>query len=156
MRVLRAWRIAAALLLSSLSIEAVAEVPAPSDSASSPADSTAAEASAGSPSTRRDSFLPILGEEARKRGIELPLPLGAGLVYYHLSRDIEVTDVRVGRNGEPPASVSEFAQLSANSKVDNVNVKVDAWILPFVNVYAILGYLWNESETRIDVTLPPL
>lgn len=82
--------------------------------------------------------------------------MGAGFVYYHLSRDIEITDVRVGRNGAPPASVSDFAQLSANSKVDNINVKVDAWILPFVNVYAIVGYLWNESDTRIDVTLPPL
>jgi hypothetical protein len=77
-------------------------------------------------------------------------------VYYHLDRDIEVTDVRVGRNGAPPTSVSQFAALSANSRVDNLNVKVDAWILPFVNVYAIVGYLWNESDTRIDVTLPPL
>jgi hypothetical protein len=120
------------------------------------ADSAATPAAEAASSTRRDSFLPILGEEARKRGIELPLPLGAGLVYYHLDRDIEVTDVRVGRNGAPPASVSDFAALSANSRVDNVNFKVDAWLLPFVNVYAIVGYLWNESDTRIDVTLPPL
>lgn len=156
MRFFRAWRIAAALL-SSLSIEAVAEVPAPADSAlSSTASGTPPPPAAASSSPRRSSFLPILGEEARKRGIELPLPLGAGFVYYHLSRDIEITDVRVGRNGAPPASVSDFAQLSANSKVDNINVKVDAWILPFVNVYAIVGYLWNESDTRIDVTLPPL
>jgi hypothetical protein len=130
-----------ALLPIAFAIEAArAEEPAPPDSVSS----------------RRDSFLPILGDEARKRGIELPLPLGAGLVYYHLDRDIEVSDVRVGRNGAPPTSVSQFAALAANSRVDNVNVKVDVWILPFVNVYAIVGYLWNKSDTRIDVTLPPL
>jgi hypothetical protein len=106
--------------------------------------------------TRWSSFLPLLGEEARKRGIELPLPFGAGLVYYHLSRDIEITDVRVGRNGEPPTSVSELVKLGSSSSVDNVNFKADAWLLPFVNVYAIVGYIWNESETLIDVTLPPL
>lgn len=107
-------------------------------------------------STRWSSFLPLLGEEATKRGIELPLPFGAGLVYYHLSRDIDITDVRVGRNGAPPNSVSDFAQLSARADVENVNVKLDAWLLPFLNVYAIAGYIWNSSETQIQVSLPPL
>jgi len=105
---------------------------------------------------RRSSFLPLMGEEARKRGIELPLPFGAGLVFYHLSRDIEVTDLRVGRNGAPPVSVSDFAKLGARADVNNLNVKLDAWILPFVNLYAIAGYIWNESETSADVTLPAL
>jgi hypothetical protein len=113
-------------------------------------------ASAAPDSGRWSSFLPLLGEEATKRGIVLPLPFGAGLVYYHLDRDIEVTDVRVGRNGAPPTSVSDFAQLSSDSRVDNVNLKLDAWLLPFVNVYLIGGYIWNTSDTRIDVSLPPL
>ena len=95
-------------------------------------------------------------EEAESRGIELPLPFGVGLVYYHLERDIEITDVRLGRNGAPPTSVSDFAQLDARAVVDNLNVKLDAWILPFLNVYAIVGYAWNEAETTIEVELPPL
>jgi len=105
---------------------------------------------------RWSSFLPLMGDEARKLGIELPLPFGAGLVFYHLSRDIEVTDLRVGRNGASPVSVSDFARLGARADVNNLNVKLDAWILPFVNLYAIAGYIWNESETSADVTLPPL
>ena len=109
------------------------------------------------PDSRRwSSFLPLLGEEAAKHGIELPLPFGAGLVFYHLSRDIEITDVRVGRNGAPPTSVSDYAQLAARSDTDNLNVKLDAWLLPFLNVYVIAGYLWNTADTRIDVVLPPL
>jgi hypothetical protein len=87
---------------------------------------------------RRDG---LLGDEARKRGIELPLPFGAGLVFYHLSRDIEITNLSVGRNGAPPTSVSQFVQLGSHSRVDNVNVKLDAWLLPFVNLYAIAGYI---------------
>jgi hypothetical protein len=39
----------------------------------------------------KKSFLPLLGEEATKRGIELPLPFGGGLVFYHLDRDIQIT-----------------------------------------------------------------
>jgi hypothetical protein len=121
------------------------------------ADATESSAPGATAEPKRwSSFLPLLGEEAAKRGIELPLPFGVGAVYYHLSRDIRITDVRVGRNGAPPASVSQFAKLSSNSRVDNLNLKLDAWILPFLNVYAILGYVWNTSETQLDVTLPPL
>lgn len=118
----------------------------------------AADAPASAPdSTKRwSSFLPLLGDVARKHGGELPLPFGAGFVYYHLDRGIEITDVRVGRNGAAVASVSDFAQLHSKAKVDNLNAKLDVWLLPFVNVYAIVGYIWNKSETTIDVTLPPL
>ena len=124
------------------------------------ADSTSAATSAGPPSAApapaKKSFLPLLAEEATKRGIELPLPFGAGLVYYHLDRAIAISDVRVGRNGAPPTSVSQFAQLSSSSNVDNENLKLDAWLLPFLNLYAVVGYVKNHSDTRIDVTLPPL
>lgn len=100
--------------------------------------------------------LPFLGDLARKRGIELPLPLGAGVVYYYIGRDIAVSDVRLGRNGAPLSSVGDFAQLASTSSVSNLNVKFDVWLLPFLNVYAIAGYVWNESQTTLDVTLPPL
>src|SRR5262245_7149126 len=118
--------------------------------AAQPADST------GAAPTKKKAILPFLAEEATKRGIELPLPFGAGLVYYHLDRAIDIADVRVGRNGAPPASVSQFAQLSSSSNVENVNVKLDAWLLPFLNLYGVAGYVKNHSETRITVTLPPL
>jgi len=114
-------------------------------------------ASASSPdSLRWSSFLPLMKGEAEKRGIELPLPFGSGLVYYYLDRSIKITDLRIGRDGAPPVSVSEFAKLSARAKVHNLDAKVDVWILPFLNVYLIGGYFWNESETTIDVSLPPL
>ena len=122
--------------------------------AAAPADSASTTGTTALPA--RKSFLPLLAEEAHKRGIELPLPFGSGLVFYHLDRDIEISDVRIGVNGAPPTSVSQFAHLSSTSRVDNLNAKLDAWILPFVNVYAIAGYVWNESDTRIEVELPPL
>jgi hypothetical protein len=100
--------------------------------------------------------LPFLGDLARQRGIELPLPFGAGTVYYFLDRDITVSDVRVGRGGAPPASVGDSVQFGASSRVSNLNAKVDVWLLPFVNVYAIAGYIWNTSETTVELSLPPL
>jgi len=104
----------------------------------------------------KERVLPFLGDLARERGYDLPLPLGVGGVFYYLSRDVEVSDVRVGRNGAPPESVSQYATLSAHSEVDNVNLKFDAWLLPFLNLYAIAGYVNNKTDVTIDVTLPPL
>lgn len=101
-------------------------------------------------------MLPFLGEEARKLGHELPEPFGVGLVYYKLVRDIKVTDLRLGRDGEPPTSVSGFVDLGSSADVKNVNVKLDAWLLPFLNVYGIVGKVWNESATTINLTIPPL
>jgi hypothetical protein len=101
-------------------------------------------------------ILPFLGEEARKLGHELPEPFGVGLVYYKLKRDIDVTDLRLARDGGAATSVSHYAQLSSDSNVKNVNIKLDAWLLPFLNVYGIVGKVWNNSNTTLDVTLPPV
>ena len=98
--------------------------------------------------------LPFLAHLATDRGIELPRPFGAGAVYYYVSRDIKVTDVRVGLDGAPPASTGEFAQFSTTSSVHNFNAKFDVWLLPFVNVYAIAGVVSNQSQTTVEVLLP--
>jgi hypothetical protein len=127
--------------------------PAETEPRTEPAAGTAA-GPATAPEKRWSSFLPLMGEEARKRGVVLPLPFGVSLVYYHLQRDIEITDVRIGANGNPPRSVSQVARFSSGSKVDNVNLKIDAWILPFLNVYGLIGWFHNDSTTHVDVSIP--
>jgi hypothetical protein len=57
-------------------------------------------------------------------------------------------------NGGSPTSVSHVANFAARSSVDAAVVKADVWLLPFVDVYALLGYLHNSSETNILVTVP--
>src|SRR5262245_25706048 len=101
---------------------------------------------------RWSSFLPLLKEEALARGYVLPLPFGPGSTIL-AGRDIEVTDLRVGVNGAPLASVQKV-DLGSESDVFNANLKLDAWILPFLNVYTLLGYIYNESSTNVHVSLP--
>ena len=104
---------------------------------------------------RWSSFLPLLKEEALSRGYQLPLPFGSGVTFTILTgRDIEVTDLRIGVDGAEPSSVSQFVDLGSESAVFNANLKLDAWLLPFLNVYALFGYVYNESKTNVHVTLP--
>jgi len=105
---------------------------------------------------RHWSFLPLWAKAAHERGHELPLPLGVSFVYNYLERDINVDDVRLSVNGQPLQSVSRFLNLGSSSKVDGYLMKVDAWVLPFLNVYVLGGYLQNDSTSKGRVTLPPL
>ena len=99
-------------------------------------------------------MLPFMADEAIKRGYELPLPFGAGLILTGLGgRKIDVTDIRVGLEN-PPRSVSDFVSLGATSDVFNANLKFDAFILPFLDVYALFGYVRNHSTTDALITLP--
>ena len=100
------------------------------------------------------SGLPLLKEQAIAAGADLPLPFGVALVPTGLKgREVDITDVRVGLNGEP-RSVSRFVDLGTTSDVIPVNLKVDAWLLPFLNLYTLLGYVHNDSTTHGLVTIP--
>ena len=119
------------------------------------ADPEEPPAPAGTSTPQRHwSGLPFLGEEALARGYELPLPLGAGLILTGIdNREIDVSDVRIGIEGSAQ-SVSDYATLGSSSTVFNSNFRFDTWLLPFLNVYALVGYVHNESETNLRVTLP--
>lgn len=118
--------------------------------------SQGAAADAGSGDSAWYSRLPFLADEARKRGHELPLPFGAALVITGLDgRKIEVTDTRIALDDNPGQSISNFVDLGSTSQVFNANLKFDAWVLPFLNVYALVGYVHNNSLTHAHVTLIP-
>ena len=98
--------------------------------------------------------LPFMAEEALARGYELPQTFGIGGILTYLDgRKIDVTDVRVGLDGNSQ-SVNDYAVLSSTSTVFNANLRFDTWILPFLNVYALVGYVHNDSATNVHVTLP--
>ncbi len=117
------------------------------------ADGPQQEAATGA-EERWSSFLPLMADEARERGYELPLPFGVTAIYNYLERDIEVDDLRIGVDGAPVSSVSDYVDLGSTSHVDVALARFDAWLLPFLNLYALLGAIDNESTTRALVTVP--
>ena len=57
-----------------------------------------------------------------------------------------MSDVRIGLD-DGTQSVSDYATLGSSSTVFNGNLRFDTWLLPFLNVYALVGYVHNESAT---------
>ncbi len=113
------------------------------------------------PAPAASRLLPFGAEWARARGIDLPSPFGVGVFLVSMRRDIEVTDVRVTLPGNAPASVSNVATFAVHNNTTMLAAKVDAWLLPVLNVYLLGGYSWTDSRLNATVTidrpaLPPL
>jgi hypothetical protein len=118
-------------------------------------------AAAPPPAPAESRLLPFGGDWARARGIDLPSPFGAGVFLVSMRRDIEVTDVRVTLPGNAPASVSNVASFAVHNDTTLLAAKVDAWLLPVLNVYLLAGHSWTDSRLDASVTidrplLPPL
>jgi hypothetical protein len=105
-------------------------------------------ASAEEPSSR---LLPIGGDWARSKGIDLPEPFGVSLFLVTMSRDIRISDVRVKLPQQGAQSVSDAATFKVRNTTTLAAVKIDAWVFPVLDVYAMAGKSWTDS--RLDATI---
>jgi hypothetical protein len=91
-------------------------------------------------------WLPIWGKEARERGFDLPLPLGVGLTYTYIRQNMVVSDVAIA--GRPLG----VTLRDADTVTDTGVFRADAWLFPFLNIYALVGY--TSGVTRPVLVLP--
>ncbi len=97
-----------------------------------------------------DRTFPLMADLVRKQGIDLPLPYGISLAYRNQTMDLgfDTFNLGLGKLGyqnldkdfDPSKS---FASVTAES----VSLRGDVFILPFWNVYALLG----KIKVRADI-----
>jgi hypothetical protein len=78
-------------------------------------------------------WLPLWGREAREKGFDLPLPFGVGLTYTYIHQNMVVSDVKI--EGHPLNVTLRDAATATHTGV----FRADAWLLPFLDVYALFG-----------------
>ena len=124
-------------------------------SAVAPGQSRAAEAEQDSSevSEEKPFFLPLMGAKAREQGYALPRALGIGVNFIFINRPTEITSVQAGVNNGGLREVSHLG-FDALASVRTVMGRFDAWLLPFLNVYALGGYIWNTSQVDVVIDLP--
>lgn len=101
---------------------------------------------------------PILGAKAFEKGFDIPLPVGGMLNYFTATQDIVIPEIAVGfSDGLLPdipltdiTNLIEFGELSA--RATSINFRPDLWVLPFFNVYGIIGKAY--AETTVELTYP--
>ena len=57
------------------------------------------------------SGLPIWGAAAEAKGYSVPLPFGIGVTAYSAKQPVNIQDLQLGFNGNPPVSVTNFLQI---------------------------------------------
>ncbi len=85
-------------------------------------------------------------------GHELPLPIGISANVFFLEQDMEAQSIAVdipplplptGLVQLPAGLPAESAKLE--SRATSTTAKLDAWLLPFLNVYGVAGYVDGET-----------
>jgi|GEM_PF-105716 len=110
------------------------------------------------PRNRWSDFLPILGKEAREAGYLLPLPFGISVVGLTQQQPFTVSKIGLEIDGQQSDIINDFIDGSITAKNLEVsdttyNLRFDAWILPFWNIYGLVGKTKGKAELELDVDL---
>ncbi len=95
---------------------------------------------------------PLYAERTLKKGFKVPYPIGVMLNGVAVRQNVDISDLMVGINALEPVALDfvKFGQVTAH--VQDINVRVDLWLFPFLNIYGILGNAW--AKTNVEVVSP--
>lgn len=97
--------------------------------------------------------LPLARSWFEDKNIDLPLPFGASAFFTYMSRGIDITDVEVEFQNQPKQSINDFTSFKLQNKSTVAAAKIDAWVLPFFNVYGLLGYVSTNASLDATITI---
>lgn len=96
---------------------------------------------------------PLLAKQAYKKGFDIPFTYGLSSVFYAQRQDITIKSTRIGLNGPPEADLSGFIKFgNVENKTQAFTIRPDMWILPFLNVYGVIGT--GSSKTEVPLIRP--
>ncbi len=93
--------------------------------------------------------LPFFAQAIIDEGYDLPLPYGIGVTYANVKQSMFLEDLAIGFNGDEIVPFEFIAFDNAEAHNETVQVMLDAWVLPFMNVFAMFGTL--EGDAPLDV-----
>ncbi|MEM8661071.1 MAG: hypothetical protein AAGF35_09315 [Pseudomonadota bacterium] len=97
-------------------------------------------------------LFPLFRERAIENGTVLPFPYGLSVVGTHYVEDLELDKLTIKRRGKPNIVIKDESVLVPEDlSLYNVSFRVDAWILPYMNVYALLGRTQVDFDLEVDL-----
>ena len=98
-----------------------------------------------------DHKLPFFAQKVIDLGYDLPLPYGIGLTYVKVDQDQLLDNLWVGINGREKVPFEFVSFANASSRNDSALLRLDAWLFPFMNVFAMLGKV--DGNAPVDIVL---
>ncbi|OEF30004.1 hypothetical protein [Vibrio rumoiensis] len=100
-----------------------------------------------------DHVLPFGAQVAIYNGYDLPLPFGVSLIYSKTKQNQLISNLNVGHNGNANVNVDSIASFD-RFETDTIapQIKIDAWILPFLNVFGVVGHSSGTADLNVDIS----
>lgn len=94
---------------------------------------------------------PLFGNETRKMGYDLPLPFGVMGTYRWQTMDMRFTHFEI--NGSDFfENIFETNSSTAIIDTESKNVRIDMFVFPFLNIYALAGSVKSDAKLTLDTT----
>ena len=105
-------------------------------------------------------ILPVLGSKAHQAQVRLPFPVGVMVNALVGRQDLMLDQMKLGfgnyNNPAPPEMIDlddvvTFDDISAQTST--FNMRIDAWVFPFLNIYGIVGQTW-KADISVNLVEP--
>lgn len=101
-------------------------------------------------------LLPFWGEEARAKGYDLPETYGIGINYMNMRQNINVDSINFSGLALGPLPIgSDIFNIGVGhtrEKSKTETMRLDAWVLPFMNIYGLVGHTKGTSVSNVGVS----
>jgi hypothetical protein len=95
--------------------------------------------------------LPFFAQNVLDLGFELPKTFGFAIVPNAIKQDLILKGLKVGINGSDMVDM-DFVQFgTARADNENLQLKADVWLFPFLNLYATYGKMHGSAATPISI-----
>jgi hypothetical protein len=94
-----------------------------------------------------------LGAQSASK-IDIPNKLGLGLTVYNQTQPYEIASLEVQLPGVDPSTLEN---LGVDNETTSYHLRVDYWLLPFLNVFGLIGQIDGSTDVDlqgIDIGLP--
>lgn len=140
-------------LIIALSATSFAQAQDAGDPSAAPSDATAssdAPAVASESSSEHHSMLPFLRELAGDH--ELPRPYGIGADVFTMHQDYAIDSLTFSL---PGFSLPDPSIIKVKNKLVEEDLKLDAWVFPFLNVFGVYGHLNAQTDVNLSAVSIP-
>ncbi|MFX1705451.1 hypothetical protein PV783_15910 [Chitinophaga sp. CC14] len=95
---------------------------------------------------------PILGSKMVEKGFSIQYPVGAMLNLMGGQQEVNITDLKVGFNDMEPVPLDFIKFGDVKAHMQSVTTRLDLWVLPFVDLYGIIGLV--QAKTNVNINAP--
>ncbi|QFU77576.1 hypothetical protein EY643_18915 [Halioglobus maricola] len=95
--------------------------------------------------------LPFFAQDVIDLGFELPKPFGLAVIPNRIVQELSLSDLSIRFNDQPWEDIDFVTFDTPEASNNNVQLKFDAWVFPFMNLYAVYGKMRGEGDIPIEV-----